>query len=153
MSQQHRRESVLSVGKKRGTGDGMTRQEEWGIQDTVTADMFEPAPATVSQATGWHKRNTRDRGEYNGYTKSAVLKLIQRSQNAQKKKRHFVCSPSERDAMSAYYDERLASAGVSMSAGTPDWLTYDGRAVARVAVTPVGPFIPCGSIECRPEKW
>lgn len=128
----------------------MTRQEEWEIQETVTADTLAPAPKPVSQATGWHKRNTRDRGEYNGYTKSAVLKLIQRSQNAKKKKRHFVCSPSEGDAMSAYYDERLASSGVSMSTGTPDWLTYDDSAVS---ATPVDPLIPCGSIECRPDKW
>ena len=126
----------------------MTRQEEWEIQETATAEMF--TARLVTQTTGRHKRNTRDRGEYNGYTKSAVLKLIQKSQNAQEKKRHFTCSPSEKDALLAYYDERLANLGESASRGTPDWLKFDS---VPLKTTPVDPLIPCGSIECRPEKW
>jgi len=118
----------------------MTRQEEWTIQETVTAKMI---AAPVSQATGRHKRNTRDRGEYAGYTKSAVLRLI-------KKKRGYTYSDAEKNAMIAYFDERLANAGNSLSAGTPDWLKYDGIALKTTAVDP---FIPCGSIECRPDKW
>jgi hypothetical protein len=126
----------------------MTRNEEWEIQETATAEMFATHP--VSQITGRHKRNTRDRGEYNGFTKSAVLKLIQRSQNAQKKKRPFACSESEQAALQAYYDERLANLGESVSRGTPDWLRFDS---VPLKTTPVDPLIPCGSFECRPEKW
>lgn len=118
----------------------MTRQEEWEIQQAITTETLVPKP--VSQPTGRHKHNTRDRGEYNGYTKSAVLKLIQ-------KKRGYTYSKSEKDAMAAYFDERLANMGESVSRGTPDWLKYDGIAVK---TTPVDPFITCGSFECRPDK-
>ena len=125
----------------------MTRQEEWAIHEATITQWFAEA---VSRITGRHKRNTRDRGEYKGYTKSAVLKLIQRSQNAQKKKRHFTCSPSEEKALLAYYDERWANLGQSVSRGTPDWLKFDN---APLTTSRVEPFVPCGSIECRPDKW
>ena len=126
----------------------MTRQEEWAIQEVATAEMLKAAP--VIQVTGRRKRNTRDRGEYNGLTKKAVLELIQKSQNAQKKNRHFTCSAQEQAALEAYYQERLANLGSSVSAGTPDWLKFDS---IRLKTGPVDPFIPCGSIECRPDKW
>ncbi len=126
----------------------MTRQEEWETQETATAEMFTARP--VTQTTGRHKRNTRDRGEYAGYTKSAVLKLIQKDQNAQSKKRQIIWSPSEKAAMVAYYDERLANLGESVSRGTPDWLKFDS---VPLKTTPVESFVPCGSFECRPDKW
>jgi hypothetical protein len=126
----------------------MTRNEEWEIQETATAEMFATHP--VSQITGRHKRNTRDRGKYGGYTKSAVLNLVERAQRAEEKKRHFKCSPAERAAMLAYFDERLANLGESVSRGTPDWLRFDS---VPLKTTPVDPLIPCGSFECRPEKW
>jgi hypothetical protein len=31
--------------------------------------------------------------------------------------------------MTAYFDERLANMGHSVSAGTPDWLKYEGDGV------------------------
>ncbi len=119
----------------------MTRQEEWEIQEAITTERLVPKP--VSQPTGRHKLNTRNRGEYNGYTKIAVLKLIQ-------KKKGYVYTKSEKEAMLAYFDERLANMGESVSRGTPDWLIY-GVTTGKTAV--VEPFIPCGSIECRPHKW
>jgi hypothetical protein len=126
----------------------MTRHEEWATQETE-AETF--AAASLSQITGRHKRNTRDRGKYNGYSKSAVIKLIQVSQNAQERKRHFTCSPSEKAALFAYCEELLANAGLSVSQATPDCLKYDGGIAAKT--TAVDPFIECGSIECRPDKW
>jgi len=126
----------------------MTRQEEWETQKTDNAETLAAAP--LSRITGRHKLNTRNRGEYEGYTKSAVLKLIQKSQNAQKKKRHFTCSPSEKDALLAYYDERLASLGASASRGTPDWLKFDS---VPLKTTPVDPHIQCGSVECQRAHW
>ena len=130
----------MGVRTKRRTGSGMTRQEEWETQKVITEV---PRPNPVSQVTGRHKRNTRDRGAYSGYTKSAVLKLIE-------KKKGYVHSKTEKEAMLAYFDERLANMGASVSAGTPDWLKYDGSAVK---TTTVDPLIPCGSFECRPDKW
>ena len=119
----------------------MTRQAEWEAQEKATSEMFCKRPAT--QTTGRNKRNTRDRGEYNGYTKSAVVKLTE-------KKKGYTHSKSEVDAMIAYYEERLANMGQSVSQGTPDWLKYDGGAVKTAHIDP---HVPCGSIECRPDKW
>ena len=137
-NQQRNGESVASVG---GT---MTRQDEWEIPETEKSRW---AASTVSLPTGRHKRNTRSRGEYNGFTKSAVVKLTE-------KKRGYVYTQAEKDAMTAYFEERCANAGLSMSAGTPDHLVYVDKLPRRAADTeePNGK-IPCGSIECRPEKW
>lgn len=95
------------------------------------------------------KLNTRDRGEYNGLSKSTVLRLIDGAQKAEAKNRHFSCSPSEKAALLAYYDERLANMGESTTRGTPDGLICDGGIAEKT--TAVDPFIPCGSIECRQD--
>jgi len=113
----------------------MTRQQK--------TDNAKTLAAALSRITGRHKRNTRDRGEYNGYEKSAVLKLIQ-------KKKGYTYSESEKAAMVAYFDERLANMGESVSRGTPDWLIYDGGIAAKT--TAIEPFMPCGSTECHPDK-
>jgi hypothetical protein len=95
----------------------MTRQEERETHKAITAEAVSPKP--ISQPSGVHKLNTRNRGKYNGLTTAAVLKLL-------RKKKGYVYSNAEKDAMTAYYDERLANMGCSMSAGTPDWLKYEG---------------------------
>lgn len=119
----------------------MTRQEEWGMQEGVTAELF---TVPKRQTTGRCKRNTRSRGEYNGFTKTAVVKLTE-------KKPGYVYTKAEKDAMTAYYDERLANAGASVSAGTPDGYTLLCESETRKRA--LDPNISCGSIECRPEKW
>lgn len=99
----------------------MTRQEEWEVQERIYAELFADS---VWQITGRHKRNTRDRGEYKGLSKSAVTDLIDRAQKADAKKRQFKCSMSEKAAMLARYDETLANLGLATTQDTPDCLMY-----------------------------
>lgn len=96
---------------------------------------------------GWRKHNTRKWGGHNGFTESAVVKLIE-------KKKGYVYTEAEIDAMTAYYNWRLGNAGDSVSVGTPDgYLRLSDISDNAVLKQGVEPNILCGSIECRPEKW
>jgi hypothetical protein len=94
----------------------MTRQEEWEIQEARTAEDSAPKQ---TEPSGVHKLNTHDRGVYGGFTKAAVVRLLQ-------KKKGYQYSQSEETALKAYFNERLANMECSMSAGTPDYLLYEG---------------------------
>jgi hypothetical protein len=97
----------------------MTRQEEWEIHE-ADAEAWESKPKPLGQPSGVRKRNTHDRVVYGaGFTKAAVVKLIQ-------KKKGYQYSQSEETALKAYFNERLANMGQSESAGTPDYLLYEG---------------------------
>ncbi len=69
-----------------------------------------------------HKLNTRNRGVYNGLPTSAVVTLT-------KKKKGYRYTGSEIEALREYYNERLANAGCSETAGTPEWLKYEGHGI------------------------
>jgi hypothetical protein len=103
-----------------GLGGDMTRQEEWEEQEAKLKIWFPSESEAAPEPTGVHKLNTRNRDDFNGYTQEAMAKLSQKC----KKKKSYIPSTAEKQALLVYWDWRLANAQESVTRGTRPELKY-----------------------------